>query len=46
MECGSVGPEGAGIRMRAIRSEDDDETYNREEENNQTICFRSVEHST
>lgn len=46
MECGSVGPEGADIRMGAIRSEYDDETYDSEEEDNQTVCFRSVEHST
>ena len=46
MECGSVGPEGADIRMRAIRSEYDDEAYEGKDEDNETICFRSIEHST
>ena len=46
MEGGSVGPEGADIRMWAIRSEYNNETYNGEEENNQTVCFGSVEHYT
>ena len=32
MECGSVGPESADIWTRAIRSEYDDEAYNREDE--------------
>ena len=45
-ECGSVGPEGADIRMMAICSKYDDETYNRKDEDNETICFRSIEHST
>ena len=48
MEGGSVAPEGADMRMWewAIRSEYDDETYNGEEEDRQTLRFRSIEHST
>ena len=46
MECGSVGPEAPDVRTRAIRSGYDDEAYNRQDEDNYTICFRSIEQST
>ena len=46
MECGSVGPEAPDIRTRAIRSEYDNETNNREDEDNKTKFFGSIEQST